>query len=237
MKIDSFNLSSGRVIAKKYEVQQFLGAGNEGEVYKIVELETGIERAAKLFYPQRNPKDKTAKYFAKQLHKLQDCPVVIHYHTKETLTFKRQPITVLISEYVEGDLLSDFIKQFPGKKLSPYQGIHLLYSLAKGIELVHSLNEVHGDLHSDNIIVNKFGLEFELKILDFYFTTNSKREGRKEDLVDLIKILHESLGGAKYYANQPDAIKDICCGLKTSLILKKFSNVSQLRMHLETMSW
>ena len=237
MKIDAFDLAPGRVIAKKYEVEQFLGAGYEGEVYKIIELETGIERAAKLFYPQRNLKDTTAKYFAKQLHKLQDCPIVIHYHTKETLTFKHIPITVLISEYVEGDLLSDFIKQLPGKKLSPFQGLHLLYSLTKGIELVHSLNEFHGDLHSQNIIVNKFGLEFELKILDFYFTTNSKREGRKEDLLNLIRILYESLGGANHYAKQPDAIKAICCGLKSSLILKKFKNVNQLRIHLETMSW
>ena len=237
MKIDKFDLTPGRIIAKKYEVQQFLGAGYEGEVYKIIELETGIERAAKLYYPHRNLNNKNAKYFAKQLHKLQECPIVIHYHTKETIIFKRTPITVLISEYVEGELLKSYVKKFPGKKLSPYQGIHLLYSLAKGIELVHSMNEFHGDLHSDNIVVNKFGLEFDLKILDFYFAKNSKREGRRGDLLNLIKIFYESIGGATHYAKQPEPIKQICCGLNSGLTLKKFPNVSQLRMHLEAMSW
>jgi len=53
----------------------------------------------------------------------------------------------------------------------------------------------------------------------------------------LIQVFHESLGGAKYYAKHPDAVKYICCGLKSNLILKKFKTAGQLRRHLEGMSW
>ncbi len=236
-KFTSFDLPTGRVIAKKYEVISKLGGGWEGEVYKILEISTGIERAAKFFYPNRNENNKSSKFYAKKLHKLRQCPILIQYHTKENFVFKRIPVTVLISEYVEGQLLSEFIKTFPGKRLTPYQALHLLYALTKGIECIHSLNEYHGDLHSDNIIVNKFGLEFDLKLVDLFSAKESKRESRKFDILTLIQVFHESLGGAKYYAKHPDEIKYICCGLKSNLILKKFKTVGQLRRHIENMDW
>ena len=36
-KFTSFDLATGRVISKKYEILSLLGAGWEGEVYKILE--------------------------------------------------------------------------------------------------------------------------------------------------------------------------------------------------------
>tara|TARA_R110002096_G_scaffold78934_11_gene185514 strand:+ start:2240 stop:2953 length:714 start_codon:yes stop_codon:yes gene_type:complete len=237
MTDSEFNLSPGRIISRKFEVISKLGCGWEGEVYKILETGTNIERAAKLFYPERNKNDKTANFYAKQLHKLRECPILIQYHTKETFIFKRKPITVLISEFIEGELLSEFITRFPGKRLSSFQALHLLYAMTKGVEQIHNLGEYHGDLHTENVIINKFGLEFQLKLLDLIFSKESKRESRREDIVDLIKIFYDSFGGAKHYSRQPDAIKYICCGLKPSLILKKFKNVTQLRIHLENMHW
>ena len=236
-KFSSFDLPMGRVIAKKYEILSKLGGGWEGEVYKILETSTGIERAAKFFYPHRNENNRTSNFNAKKLHKLRLCPILIQYHTKEDFVFKRVPVTVLISEYVEGQLLSEFIKTFSGKRLTPYQALHLLHALTKGIECIHDMNEYHGDLHSDNIIVNKFGLNFDLKLVDLFSAKESKSESRKFDIVTLIQVFHESLGGAKHYAKHPDAIKYICCGLKSNLILKKFKTVGQLRRYIESMDW
>ena len=42
---------------------------------------------------------------------------------------------------------------------------------------------------------------------------------------------------AKTYPQLPDEVKYICCGLKESLIVKKFRTVSQLREHIEKMEW
>ena len=130
-KIDAFRLAAGRSIAGKYEVLELLGKGWEGEVYKIRELRTDITRAAKLFYPQRNISDKTSTYYARKLHRLQSCSMVIQYNSAETLTFSRQPITALISEYIEGIPLSSYIEQQPGKRLQPFQAVHLLYALTR----------------------------------------------------------------------------------------------------------
>jgi len=236
--IESFDLVPGRTLARKYEVVSRLGGGWEGEVYRIRERRTGIERAAKLFFPHRNLRNKAAKFYARKLHKLRDCPIVIHYHTEETVLLRRTPITVLVSEYVEGELLTDFLARQPGGRLHPFQGLHLLHALVKGIECIHRLREYHGDLHPGNIIVERYGLTFYLKILDFFhWEAAPKREGYQDDLVSLIHLLYESLGGAWFYARQPKVVKGICCGLKRSLILAKFPTATQLRQHLETMRW
>ncbi len=236
-KIRSFDLEPGTLLAGKFEVLSRLGAGWEGEVYKIAERRTRIERAAKLFYPHRNPRNRAARFYAKKLHKLRQCPILIQYHTEERISFGCEAVTVLVSEYVEGELLADFLKMFPGRRLSPFQALHLLYALVKGIEPIHLMNEYHGDLHAENIIVNRFGLTFEVKLLDMFHWQASKAANRQDDICDLIHIFFEALGGKTRYARQPDPVKYICAGLKRSLILGRFRNLSQLREHLETMSW
>ena len=235
--IDSFHLAPGRILAKKYEVMSLLGAGWEGEVYLIREIATGIERTAKIFFPERNPKDKAVKFYAKKLHKLRHCPMAIQYSAQEHLTVKGLPVTLLISEYVEGELLSKFISKQPGKRLQPFQALHVLYALATGMECIHSIGEYHGDLHTDNIILQRYGLGFDMKLVDLFQSNTSKRESIQNDTVDMIHIFHEILGGAKHYAKQPPAVKAICNGLKRTLILKKFRSASQLRRYIETMQW
>lgn len=236
-KIDAFELKPGWVIAGKYEVISLLGKGWEGEVYKIRELRTDITRAAKLFYPQRNINDKTSVFYARKLHRLQSCSMVIQYNSAETLTFSRQPITALISEYIEGIPLSEYVKRQPGKHLTPFQAIHFLYALAKGMEELHQMKEYHGDMHSNNVIVQRVGLNFHLKLLDMFHWHGSRKENIEEDTINMIQIFHEVLGGQKTYAKHPAPVKSICCGLKRSLILKKFRNASSLRVYLESFSW
>jgi len=235
--LETFNLAPGRPLARKYEVVTRLGTGWEGEVYKIRERSTGIERAAKFFFPQRNPKNRVLTWYAKKLHKLRHCPIVIQYQTQETITFRRQPVTFLVSEYVEGELLSAFLARQPGQRLSSFQALHLLYGLAAGIESIHQLREYHGDLHTDNVIVRRYGLGFNLKLVDMFRWEMPKRENIQDDVVDMVKIFHEAVGGARHYARLPREAKAICCGLKRSLILKKFRTAGHLRRYLETMQW
>lgn len=231
--ITSFNLPPGRVVARKYEILSLLGSGWESEVYLIRECATGIERTAKFFFPQRNLHDRVLKFYARKLHKLRKCPIVIKYFTQDTIIYRKTPISFLVSEFVEGDLLSVFLARQPGKRLQPYQAVHLLYALAKGIECIHSAGDYHGDLHSDNIIVQRVGLEFELKLLDMFHWGAPSAENIRVDVIDLIRIFYDALGGKQHYAKLPKEIKEICCGLKRNLITKKFRTAGRLRDYLE----
>ena len=237
MNIDAFDFPSGRKIAAKYRIIEKLGEGYEGEVYKIEEISTGITRAAKAFYPQRNVKGKAIRLLARKLHKLRDCPILIQYHNQEVITVRKTPISVMISEFIEGEPLTDFLVRQRGQRLSPFQACHLLYALVDGVTDIHGHREYHGDIHTSNIIVRRFGLGFSLKLIDFYHWDTPKQENIKEDIVDMVKVLYDATGGRKHYARQPEAIKAICCGLKRSLILKKFPTAMSLREHLLSMRW
>lgn len=236
-KVATFGFEPGTVLADKYQVVQFLGGGWEGEVYKVVERRTGIVRAAKLFFPQRNRGNRALRYYARKLHKLRHCPILIHYHAMEPVEFEGQRVALLVSDFVEGELLSEFLRRFPGGRLTPLAGLHLLYALARGVEPIHDLGEYHGDLHSDNVIVSRFGLGFELRLIDLYRLQGSAAKNRRHDIRDTIYLFWESLGGAAAYSRHPPVVKHICCGLRRGLIRRKFPTMTHLRRHLETLAW
>ena len=236
-RIWSFNLHCGDCLAGKYQVVTLLGAGWEGEVYLVRERGTGIERTVKIFFPRRNPRDRALRFYARKLHKLRHCPVVIQYHTRDTFIYNDTKVSFLLSEFVEGELLSDFLKRQRGRRLSPFQGVHLLHALAIGIESIHKLGDYHGDLHADNIIVLRYGLGFELKLLDMFHWGAPNAENIQHDVYDLIRIFYDAIGGQRHYARQPQEVKDICKGLKRTLIAQEFRSAGKLRHHLETMEW
>ena len=236
-RIEQFGFKPGLVLAGKYEIISQIGAGWEGEVYLLRERATGIERAAKFWYPHRNPANRAARFYARKLHKLRHCPILIQYHTQETIDFQDSPIRFLVSEYVEGELLSDFLARQPGKRIPVFQALHLLHALAAGIEKIHNLREYHGDLHDENVIARRYGLSFDLKLVDMFHWGPARPENIHDDVCDLVRIFYDAIGGQRRYAKQPPQAKAICCGLKRSLMLQKFRNAGQLRQFLETMRW
>ncbi len=198
---------------------------------------TAVERAGKFFFPHRNVGGRSARLYAQRLHKLRDCPILVQYHTHETFRHQGQPITFLVSEFVEGQLLSKFLARQPGNRLTAFQGLHLLHALAVGVEAIHNLREYHGDLHTDNIIIRQRGISFDLKLVDVFQWGGAKSENIADDVCDLVRIFYDAIGGQKHYAKQSDEIKAVCCGLKRTLLLKKYRNAGQLRQYLETMEW
>ena len=230
-------LPSGFMLSDKFQVIGKLGGGWEGEVYSILEVSTGIERAAKFFFPKRNRHNSAARFYARKLHKLRNCGILIKYQFQDTIQYKGQSLTYLISDYVEGETLEAFIGRQKGKRLHPFQAIHLLHVLARGIEEIHQLREYHGDLHEGNIIIQRYGLNFEVKLVDLFHMGAASSENIKYDVCDLIRVFYNSLGGSRTYKKHSSVVKDICCGLKKTLILKKFRTAGQLRAYLENMVW
>ncbi|MEQ8745809.1 protein kinase [Pyruvatibacter sp.] len=232
-RITSFDLPPGRLIASKYEVIEKLGAGWEGEVYKVIERRTGVRRAAKLFYPHRNLKDRAVLYYAQKLDRLRDCSILIQYHNSETFRHRGSPITCLISDYVEGEILADMLARQPRGRMHHFEAMHLLHTLASGVEQIHRQREYHGDLHDGNVMVARRGVFFDVKLVDFYHWGRPSAANIRHDVVCLVRILYDAVGGRDAYAKQPQEIKDICKGMRRDLIEKAFPTAGRLREHLE----
>lgn len=236
-QITGFNLAPGRKLAGRHEVVRRLGTGWESEVYLVREVATDVERAAKLFFPERNIGNKVAKRTAEKLHKLRDCHALIQYVGQETITYRRQSITMLISEYVDGELLSDFIAKQPGKRLHRFEALHLLHALAVALEPIHERREYHGDLHDGNVMIQRLGIGFEIKLIDIFHRPHRATRNIQYDVIDLIRLFYDALGGPRFYPREPQVVKDICRGLKHSLIEERFRNAGQLRRYLESLRW
>jgi tRNA A-37 threonylcarbamoyl transferase component Bud32 len=236
-KIRRFDFLPGRIVAGKYEIERLLGSGWEGEVYAIIERTTRIRRAAKFYYPHRDPTGKAAIAYARKLDALRHCPILMQYYHQETALVKRRKVTIVVSELVEGQKLSDFLAGQPQKRLSAFEALHVLYVLAKGIAPIHARGEYHGDIHEENIMIRRQGIGFEVKLLDFFDLGRPTKERMHKDVLNLVEVFHTLVGGRKHYAQQPKVVKDIVRGLKDSLILKRFRSAGDIQRHLETLQW
>lgn len=235
--IHHFDFEEGIILSSKYKVIKRLGSGWEGEVYLVKELVTEIERAAKFFYPARNPKDRTVKAYAKKLYKLRACNSLIKYIAVEKIQINNVQITYLLSDFVEGYSLDTYANSWHPLGMNYYQALHLFYNIVKAVEEIHINKECHGDIHSENVIIQKSGLNYELKLIDVFKTSGGPRGTIQDDVYDLCYLLHEMIGGKAEYKSQPRIIKNICCGLKKTLIRKKFKSATSLRVYLENKAW
>jgi tRNA A-37 threonylcarbamoyl transferase component Bud32 len=236
-KIKRFDFPPGRSVAGKYVIDRPLGSGWEGEVYAISERSTGIRRAAKFYYPHRDPLGKAAIAYARKLDALKHCPILMQYHHQEIATVQKKKVVVVISELVEGKKLSEFLADQPRQQLSTFEALHLLYELAKGISPIHARGEYHGDIHDDNIMIRRQGIGFDVKLLDFFDLGRPNRDKIRKDVLNLIQVFHATVGGRAHYAEQPRVVKDIIRGLKDSLILQRFHSAGDIQRHLESLQW
>jgi tRNA A-37 threonylcarbamoyl transferase component Bud32 len=236
-RVKRFDFPAGRSVAGKYLIERPLGSGWEGEVYAIVERATGIRRAAKFYYPHRDPMGKAAIAYARKLDALRHCPILMQYHHQEIAYFRRRRVMVVISELVEGKKLSEFLSLQREHRLSPFEALHVLYVLAKGIAPIHALGEYHGDIHDDNIMIRRQGIGFEVKLLDFFDLGRPTRSKIHKDVLNLIEVFYTIVGGRKRYSRQPPVVKEIIRGQKDSLILERFQSAGDIQRHLEALTW
>lgn len=236
-KPKTFGLTKGDRLTWRYEVLERIGAGSEGEVYKIREKATGLTRAAKLYFQSKIEITKRFMRHARKLDALRDCDIVVKYLHAEEVWINDRFIYCMISEYFEGALLGDFLKNYRGRRMPPFEALNLLHALTVGIEEIHARKEFHGDLHKGNIFVERNGVFFRLRIIDFHDWGRSAAVERRADILSITRLLYDIVGGRDHYAKQPAAIREICMGNRSDLILKKFPTVFHLRAHLETFEW
>jgi len=230
-------LTPGRKIGRAYVVEAFIGEGSEGEVYQLRDRRTGIQRAAKFYYPDVDPKHRKVARHARKLEALRDCPIVLQYHHSEIITVRKRQVVALISELVRGEPLQRWIERHRAGRVDPYVAMQVYYHLIRGLEMIHARGEYHADVHTENILIRPRGVGFDLKLIDFYDWGRPTRPKQKQDITDAVRVFHDMVGGRAHYRRLPPEAKHLCAGLNNTLILKRFPTTTALRRHLETFAW
>lgn len=233
----AIHLVPGRKLGSRYRVEALIGQGSEGAVYSVVDIATGIRRAAKLFHPHADRRGRLTTRHARKLNHLRYCPIVLQYLHSETVRVKGESMTALVSELCEGIPLEKFIQAQPGRRMSTFMALSLLQTLVDGLEEVHLAGEYHADVHTENIMVQPRGVGFELKLIDFYEWGKTTRNKQQQDILDAVRVFYDMLGGRRVYRRLPDEVKHICAGLQHKRILKRFPSMSELGGYLRTFEW
>jgi serine/threonine protein kinase len=154
----------GKVIAGKFEIISFLGAGGMSIVYKARHLQLGKIYALKILQTERLQVQKDIHRFQKEA---------------QAATSLNHPNIVSVREYgidddshpyiamdfVEGETLAEIIKRGP---LPPERAMFIAAEVCKGLAHAHEHGIIHRDIKPENIVITKGADNLEKPmILDF----------------------------------------------------------------------
>lgn len=228
---EPFDLKPGRTLAGKYRIVELLGGGWEGEAYLVREKATGLQRVAKFYYPERNVKGEALKAYARRLDQLSDLGCVIRYMHSDHIEYNGRKLDFMVSSRAAGEQLSHYIER-RGGALAPLEALTIFDRVAAGLEDVHASGLYHGDVHEDNVMVVRRGIEFEIRFLDFINLGRTTRERKRDDVYDLMLLLRTMTGGTETYRKQPNLIKALIKGGRRDLVYKEFPSAKRVRKFL-----
>jgi serine/threonine protein kinase len=156
-------LAPGTRLNGIYEIDQVIGAGGMGEVYKCHEIQTGAAVAIKMLLPEMAENEAALALFRREAaalhHLLHDA--IVRYFVFTVEPALRRPY--LAMEFVEGRPLSDILAEGP---LTFEALLKLMRRVASGLQAAHERGIIHRDVSPDNIIV-PLGDVTRAKIIDF----------------------------------------------------------------------
>jgi eukaryotic-like serine/threonine-protein kinase len=155
-------LEPGTVLSGRYEIQQVLGEGGMGAVYKAKDIELNRMVALKVIRPDLAGNPAIIDRFKQELvlaHKVTHKNVIRIYDLGEAAGMK-----FITMEYIEGEDLRSLIRE--RKKLSREEAVEITQQVCRALEAAHSVGIIHRDLkpqnimrdHSGRILVMDFGL-------------------------------------------------------------------------------
>jgi serine/threonine protein kinase len=153
----------GRTIADRYRVDELLGSGGMGAVFKGHHI--GLERdvAIKVLHPSLGHDPEISARFDREARSASrldhpNCVSVTDYGSTE------DEMKFMVMQLLEGGELGRVL----GKPLPPLRAIELVLQIVRGLEHAHSQGVVHRDIKPENVFVthDHSGREV-LKLVDF----------------------------------------------------------------------
>ncbi len=155
-------ISPGAVLFGEYVIEEVLGSGGMGEVYKARHRALGEFRAIKVLHAEISKKKSTAALFLREAKALLSVrhPAVVHCHD---LLSDEDGRVFLVMELIEGIPLKERMAAGP---LSIEEVTLLGGRLAAGLHAAHEQGVVHRDISPDNIVLEG-GDVTRAKLIDF----------------------------------------------------------------------
>ena len=156
------------VLENKYQIEQLLGQGGMGAVYRATHLGTKRTVAVKLIQPQLSAHDQFVARFRREAEaagRLRH-PNVVDVTDFGVAQTSDGPLAYLVMEYLDGCSLADIVAE-EGALPIPWV-IDILEQVCSAVEAAHQAGIIHRDLKPDNIWLEPNGRGgYTVKVLDF----------------------------------------------------------------------
>ena len=159
------DLEPGRVLGKRFRIEQRIGEGGMGAVFRATDLKTDREVAVKTLLPDAAKDAALRRRFEREAQILQKVEHPNFVRFVEYGSGSSEPAYVVM-EFLAGDALSKLILN--ESRLAPQRALHIIRHVLTGLEHAHHLGIVHRDVKPDNVVIvhDQQDPEFA-KILDF----------------------------------------------------------------------
>lgn len=144
---------------KHFEIEELLGKGGMGTVYRARDVRLNRFAAIKVLKPDLTSNRDRQQRFLQEARAASAVthPAIAQIYDVDEL----EGMTFIAMEYVEGQTVSWLIAK---RELDLLGSIEIALQIAEGLTRAHEANIVHRDIKSDNIMVTRDG---HAKLLDF----------------------------------------------------------------------
>jgi eukaryotic-like serine/threonine-protein kinase len=163
----------GSTVDGKYRLEEFIGAGTSGAVYRSTNTWVGREVAVKLFHYDGDGADTAMQRFIREAQaanrvRREGRP---HPNVVDALDVGRDGPTGLlfsVQEFLRGITLETHLELQPDRRMRAAAAVMLLLPVIDAIACAHECNVVHRDLKPENIFLAGQGNDDLVpKLLDF----------------------------------------------------------------------
>jgi formylglycine-generating enzyme required for sulfatase activity/serine/threonine protein kinase len=146
----------------KYLIQEKLGRGGKGVVFKVKDTLEECTKAVKLVPPQIADSPVAFKELKQEVH---NASGIIHANVVKVLGLEEhEGQYFIVMEYVDGRSLEQRLAESKTGKLGEAEVVTIMKKVAGGLIETHKSRVIHRDIKPANIMVGPRG---EVKILDF----------------------------------------------------------------------
>lgn len=158
----------GRLLDGKYRLEELIGRGGMGAVYRALHVGTGRRVAVKVIAPELAGNSEFIERFrreARTIGRLRH-PNIVNVTDFGITGENEQPLAYLVMEHLEGVTLA--VKLKDKRPLPLADALDILSQICEAIDEAHRLGILHRDLKPENIWLEPVGVGgCNVKVLDF----------------------------------------------------------------------
>jgi len=156
-------LTPGQLFAGRYRIEQILGRGGMGVVYKAVDAQLDETVAIKTLpgdVMQRSPED--LERFKREIRLARK---ITHRNVLRTYDYGEAEGVYFISmEFVRGYTLSELSEEVENRQMAPRVAVGVARQICRGLQAAHEQGIIHRDIKPQNVLIDHKG---EVKLMDF----------------------------------------------------------------------